>query len=105
MNNGISQLDPTGYAWWGDFLSAAPNTALGLQLSVPLNCGLTSGSCSVPFYLQDSAAKGADYIAGGSGSAMIFGESNNNVIQAHGSIDIAYPTPPTTTSAADQSAS
>ena len=36
---------------------------------------------------------------------MIFGESNNNVIQAHGSIDIAYPTPPTATSAADLAAS
>src|SRR5581483_8879366 len=29
---------------------------------------------------------------GGSGSAYIFAESNNNIIQAHGSIDIVYPT-------------
>ncbi len=61
-------------------------TSIGIQLSAPLG---TPGS---PQFLQDSAAKGADYIAGGSGSSYIFGESNNNVIQAHGSIDITYPT-------------
>jgi hypothetical protein len=101
QNDGTPQCDPTGHAWWGDFLSnsaspagnpSAPNCTgvaggvIGIMLSAPL------GAPGWPQFLQDSAAKGADYIAGGSGSSYIFGESNNNVIQAHGSIDIAYPT-------------
>ncbi len=103
MNNGSPQCDPTGSAWWGDFLStstapagtpgapncnAAPSTnpgTIGITLSEPL------GTAGVPLFLQDSGAKGADYIAGGSGDAMIFGESGNNIIQAHGSIDIVDP--------------
>ena len=92
-------MRPDGHAWWSDFLSNAGNAGtynnpsctagtgpIGITLSAPLN---TPG---FPQFLQDSAAKGADYIAGGSGSSYIFGESNNNIIQAHGSIDIAYPT-------------
>ncbi len=99
MNDGIPQCDPTGHAWWGDFLSNAGNAgtpgtpsctagngAIGIMLSAPLS---TPGW---PVFLQDSAYKGADYIAGGSGSGYIFGESNDNIIQAHGSIDIVYPT-------------
>ena len=90
LNNGTPQDDPTGSAWWMDFLSAGSNGKIGIQLSVPANCGLPAGQtgCTVPLELQDSAMKGADYIAGGSGSSMIFGESNNNIIQAHGSIEI-----------------
>ncbi|HEY5224284.1 MAG TPA: hypothetical protein VIJ18_14705 [Microbacteriaceae bacterium] len=81
LTDGTAQNDPTGRSWWGDFLSGTG----GILLSVPL------GDASRPATLQDSAYKGADYIAGGSGSAMIFGESNNNIIQAHGSIDITAP--------------
>ena len=77
LNDGSPQNDPTGHGWWGDFL---------LLLSVPL------GDPRMPQFLQDSAYKGADYIAGGPGSSMIFGESNNNIIQAHGSIDITDAT-------------
>ena len=73
LNDGKPQNDPTGHGWWGDFL---------ISLSVPV------GDSSRPQFLQDSPYKGADYIAGGPGSSMIFGESNNNIIQVHGSIDI-----------------
>ena len=105
QTDGIPECDPTGHAWWGDFLSnsaspagtpSTPNCTgvvggtIGITLSAPL------GTPGFPQFLQDSADKGADYIAGGSGSSYIFGESNNNIIQAHGSIDIAYPTPMTT---------
>ena len=99
MNDGTAQCDPTGHAWWGDFLSNGGNPgtpgapscssgtgAIGITLSAPV------GTSGWPQFLQDSTYKGADYIAGGSGSSYIFGESNNNIIQAHGSIDIAYPT-------------
>jgi hypothetical protein len=98
MNDGFAQCDPTGHAWWADFLSNGPagtysspscaqgSGATGITLSAPL------GTASWPVFLQDSSYKGADYIAGGSGSSYIFGESNDNIIQAHGSIDIAYPT-------------
>ena len=61
---------------------------------MPTNCGLGRpgrAGARCPQYLQDSEFKGADYIAGGSGSSMIFGESNNNIIQAHGSIEITDP--------------
>jgi hypothetical protein len=117
MTDGKPQSDPTGLAgtvalpknlygvangmgagagavgWWADFLSASSTGKVGITLSVPANCGLGSGvsGCAVPAYLQDSALKGVDYIAGGSGDAMIFGESNNNIIQAHGSIDLVDP--------------
>ena len=93
LNNGTPQANPDGSSWWTDFLSAAPGGKIGIQLSVPTNCGLATGQsgCTVPTYLQDSSFKGADYIAGGSGSSMIFGESNNNIIQAHGSIEITDP--------------
>ncbi|HLZ94098.1 MAG TPA: hypothetical protein VKT20_02055 [Candidatus Dormibacteraeota bacterium] len=98
QNDGTPQCDPTGHAWWSDFLSNAGNPgtvgtpscsagpgAIGITLSAPV------GTPGWPVFLQDSPYKGADYIAGGSGSGYIFGESNNNVIQAHGSIDITYP--------------
>src|SRR5258708_778274 len=105
MNDGTAQCDPTGHTWWTDFLSNGPagkvtapscvggSGATGITLSAPLT---TPSGPSWPQFLQDSAYKGADYIAGGSGTSYIFGESNNNIIQAHGSIDIAYPTIGTT---------
>jgi hypothetical protein len=77
LNDGKPQLDPTGRGWWGDFL---------ITLSAPLGDPLRGND------LRDSAYKGADYIAGGPGTSMIFGESNNNIIQAHGSIDITDST-------------
>ena len=113
QNDGTPQCDPTGHAWWSDFLSNGGNAGtfstpsctagtgpIGITLSAPLN------TPNWPQFLQDSADKGADYIAGGSGSSYIFGESNNNIIQAHGSIDIAYPTTATNpVSTANQAAS
>jgi hypothetical protein len=98
LTNGTPQTDPTQtgtcypglkqecHTWWGDFLSNGNAGKPGIQLSVPL------GTTGVSPTLQDSTVKGADYIAGGPGSSMIFGESNTNIIQAHGSIDITDAT-------------
>src|SRR5260370_22577434 len=97
MNDGTPECDATGHVWWSDVVSnggspgrpGAPSCSggtgpIGIALSAPV------GTPGWPIFLQDSAYKGADYIAGGSGSSYIFGESNNNVIQVHGSIDITY---------------
>src|SRR5260370_1147564 len=65
LTDGIPQLDPRGHASWGDYLVTLPGNSFGAE----------------------AAYRGDNYIAGGGGTDMIFGELGNNTIQGDGSID------------------
>jgi Bacterial Ig-like domain/RTX calcium-binding nonapeptide repeat (4 copies) len=72
LNDGKPQLDPQGHAGWGDYRI----TQLAMDPTQP----------------DALVSAGNDYIAGGAGADMIFGELGNDTIQGDGSIDyVAHP--------------
>ncbi|HET7466406.1 MAG TPA: hypothetical protein VFL29_07050 [Candidatus Dormibacteraeota bacterium] len=77
------QLDPRGHTSWGDY-------AITLGYVDP-----AGGQVHNTYYdqvIDSSVFAGNDYIAGGGGNDMIFGELGNDTIQGDGSVDyIAHP--------------